>query len=420
MIDSPLRAAGRLRRRLRAHVRDRAARRGAGLVAARPRRRAPRAGRAGASGPRSRRAPRWPGRSGRHATPRRRPAGSPRSRAASRRPSSAATPAWRWRSTRYTALTAGAARAPGRALVLWPETVITDDLTPRPGAARALRRAGARPARHALRRRLHRRRRRRSRTRSSSSTRAPTRSTRRRVYVKEQLVPFVEYVPGPAWLRALPARRAHRRPDPGPQRGRDARRRDAADLLGVGLRRHRARPAAGRPDAVPDRDRRRVVRHHPGPLRARPGGDAAGGRDRPLGAARGRRPGSAGSSRPTARWTRRTAVSSVADHRGRRGRPAGAGAVRPARPDAGRLGARRWSCCCRSCAGGGAASVSWRAAAGAGRAGVPGLGRLRDRAGRQRHHPAARRDPVDARPRQGLRPAHRRPRRGRSTTTRRR
>ncbi len=104
---------------------------------------------------------------------------------------------------RYTALTAGL-RAARPTLVLWPETVITDDLTRDP-ALRA-RLAG-------LARDLH------ATLYAGAFTDDGVREQNAlfvfdpranpydaaAVYVKEQLVPFVEYVPGPDWLRALPA-----------------------------------------------------------------------------------------------------------------------------------------------------------------------------------------------------------------------
>ncbi len=106
---------------------------------------------------------------------------------------------------RYTALTAGL-RAAKPSLVLWPETVITADLTRDP----VLRTRFARLARD-LRAVLYVG----AFTDDGVSEQnalfiydprvGPLDATA--LYVKEQLVPFVEYVPGPAWLRALPAAR---------------------------------------------------------------------------------------------------------------------------------------------------------------------------------------------------------------------
>jgi apolipoprotein N-acyltransferase len=104
---------------------------------------------------------------------------------------------------RYTALTVSL-RGAHPDLVLWPETVITDDLSRDP----VLRTRFA-----ALARELH------STLYAGAFTDDGTREQNAlfiydpkvnpfdsvSVYVKEQLVPFVEYVPGPNWLRALPA-----------------------------------------------------------------------------------------------------------------------------------------------------------------------------------------------------------------------
>lgn len=104
---------------------------------------------------------------------------------------------------RYTALTASL-RAARPELVLWPETVITADLS----RDAALRRRFA-----GLARDLH------ATLYAGAFTDDGTREQNAlfiydpranpadaaAIYVKEQLVPFTEYVPGPAWLRALPA-----------------------------------------------------------------------------------------------------------------------------------------------------------------------------------------------------------------------
>ena len=104
--------------------------------------------------------------------------------------------------------------------MLWPETVINARVTPRPGAAPALRRGWRATWRDALRRRL-----------TDAGVGRIERALRldpranpsdvAAVYDKEQLVPFAEYVPGPAWLRKLPFG-DEIGDSPGPQRGRDA------------------------------------------------------------------------------------------------------------------------------------------------------------------------------------------------------
>ncbi len=104
---------------------------------------------------------------------------------------------------RYTSLTAGL-RPARPSLVLWPETVITDDLDRDP----ALRRRFAGLAR-GLGATLY------AGAFSDDGVREENAlfifdpkadpNDAVGVYVKEQLVPMVEYVPGPAWLRALPA-----------------------------------------------------------------------------------------------------------------------------------------------------------------------------------------------------------------------
>lgn len=104
---------------------------------------------------------------------------------------------------RYTTLTASLGPARPE-LVLWPETVITADLSRDP----VLRRRFAALAR-GLGAILY------VGAFSDDGTREQNAlfvydpranpSDIAAVYVKEQLVPFAEYVPGPAWLRALPA-----------------------------------------------------------------------------------------------------------------------------------------------------------------------------------------------------------------------